>query len=222
MCMPRPGGGWRTFTPVVRAARWSAVACGVACRVSCRPLVGLVLLGLVLLVFGSSTAHAEEPTIDEVRYHPTELPPDGTRSRLLLTGAGLTLGWYGIALGTSYLYPNAPNARDLRLPVVGPWMALDGVRCGSGERNCRDAVLVIRTALAVLSGVGQAGGLLGVVEGLFLPSPAANPAADIRPSARHSTPTRQSARPSTAAKSSWAAVPVVLPDGAGIELVGRF
>lgn len=188
----RPRARWRSAARVVRAARLGA------------------LFLLLLLALLPESARAEEPSIDEVRYHPTELPPDGTRSRVLLTGAGLALGWYGVGLGTSYLYPNAPNARDLRLPVVGPWMALDGVRCGSKERNCRDAVLVIRTALAVLSGVGQAGGLLGVVEGLFLPSPAANPAADIRPSA-----TRKPQR-------SWAAVPVVLPDGAALELVGRF
>jgi hypothetical protein len=178
--------------------------------------LGRIVLALVLpsaLLLGAllpSTARADEPTIDEVRYHPTELPTDSTRSRVLLTGAGLTLGWYGVAVGTSYLYPNAPNARDLRLPVVGPWMALDGVRCGSKERNCRDAVLVIRTVFGVLSGVGQAGGLLAVVEGLFLPTAAPSPGADIRPSA-----TARSQR-------SWAAVPVVLPDGAGLELVGRF
>jgi hypothetical protein len=167
--------------------------------------LGSFALALVL----PSSALAEEPTLDEVRYHPTELPPDGTRSRLLLTGAGVALGWYGIGLGTSYLYPNAPNARDLRIPVVGPWMGLDDVRCGPKERNCRDAVLVIRTTLGVLSAVGQAGGLLGVIEGLFLPGGAADPAADIRPSA-------------TAPQHSWIAAPVVLPDGAGIELMGRF
>jgi hypothetical protein len=174
-----------------------------------RPCAWLSSFALALVLGVPSSALAEEPTIDEVRYHPTELPPDGTRSRLLLTGAGLAVGWYGIGLGTSYLYPNAPNARDLRLPVVGPWMALDDVRCGPKERNCRDAVLVIRTALGVLSGIGQAGGLLGVLEGIFLPSGAPNPAADIRPSAK-------------AAQPSWIAAPVVLPDGAGIELMGRF
>ncbi|MEY4547316.1 MAG: hypothetical protein RL685_3511 [Pseudomonadota bacterium] len=173
-------------------------------------LVSIVLALVLLSTSLPSTARAEEPTIDEVRYHPTELPTDSTRTRVLLTGAGLTLGWYGVAVGTSYLYPNAPNARDLRLPVVGPWMALGDVRCGSKERNCRDAVLVIRTVFGVLSGVGQAGGLLAIAEGLFLPTAAAAPGADIRPSA-----TARSQR-------SWAAVPVVLPDGAGLELVGRF
>jgi hypothetical protein len=177
------------------------------------------LVGFLLVFALPSSARAEEPTIDEVRYHPTELPPDGTRSRMLLTGAGVALGWYGLGLGTSYLYPNAPNARDLRIPVAGPWMALDGVRCGSKERNCRDAVLVIRTIFGVLSGVGQAGGLLGVVEGLFVPTASAAPGAEIRPSATV-RPTQRS-RPASAGV-SWAAVPVVLPDGGAIELVGRF
>jgi hypothetical protein len=183
----------------------------------------LCLAGVALSLAGARSARAEEPTIDEVRYHPTELPPDGTRARVLLTGAALTAGWYGVGVGTSYLWPNAENARDLRIPVAGPWMALGDVGCGSKERNCRDAIVVLRTMIAVLSGVGQAGGLLALAEGMFMntgnvPSeaPGASPPQGVPPRTERPQSLKQSQRP------SWAAVPVALPDGAAIEVIGHF
>jgi hypothetical protein len=178
----------------------------------CTITLGVVSVALAL--GHTSLARAEEPTIDEVRYHPTELPPDGTRARMLVTGAALTAGWYGVGVGTSFLWPNAKNARDLRLPVVGPWMALGDVGCGSKERDCRDTIVVLRTTLAVLSGIGQAGGLLAMVEGLFLNTGTLSAEAPVGP--RTERPQALSSRP------SWAAVPVVLPDGAAIEVVGHF
>jgi hypothetical protein len=183
---------------------------------------------MVFSLVSTRSARAEEPTIDEVRYHPTELPPDGTRARLLLTGTALTAGWYGIGVGTSYLWPDAKNARDLRLPVVGPWMALGDTGCGSKERNCRDAVLVIRTLAAVLSGVGQAGGLFAIAEGLFLNTgtvAAEAPGSAAPGSTAPDTGAPRTERPQALQQSrgpAWAAVPVVLPDGAAIQVVGHF
>jgi hypothetical protein len=182
----------------------------------------LCLAGVACALLGAHSARAEEPTIDEVRYHPTELPPDGARARVLITGAALTVGWYGVGVGTSYLWPDAKNARDLRVPVVGPWMALGSVGCGTHESNCRDAIVVVRTALAVLSGVGQAGGLLAFAEGLFMNTGNAaseapsTPGGAARPRAERPQTPEQSQRP------SWAAIPVALPDGAAIEVIGHF
>jgi hypothetical protein len=166
-----------------------------------------------LLLAWPGVAFAEEPTIEEVQYAPTELPPDAARSRLLWTGLALTAGWYGASVGTSYLWEDAPNARDLRLPVVGPWLALGDVGCGSRESSCKNLTVVARTALAVISGVGQAGGLLALAEGLFMPTGSAQKA----PQASRGT-THDAGRAGT----SWTAVPVSLPNGAGIEVVGRF
>ena len=87
------------------------------------PGFAAAMLGLLLLAV-PRVALAEEPTLDAVTYNPTELPPDAARGRVLLVGLALTAGWYGASVGTSYLWPDAPNARDLRLPVVGPWLAL--------------------------------------------------------------------------------------------------
>jgi len=175
-----------------------------------RPLPLLSIAALALAALGSaSEAAAEEPTIDQIEYHPAELPPESARPRVILVGAALAAGWYGAAVGTSYLWPDAPNAKDLRLPVVGPWLALGDVGCGSGESNCTTAPLVLRTALAVVSGVGQAGGLLAIVEGLLMDT-GSSPASTSAPSDK----SKQGA--------SWSAAPLMLSDGAGIELFGRF
>jgi hypothetical protein len=197
-------------------------------RVPChRCALGVLVLACALS--GARAARADEPTIDEVRYHPTELPPDGTRGRVLLTGAALTVGWYGVGVGTSYIWPDAKNARDLRIPVAGPWMALGDVGCGSKETRatCSDGIVVLRTTMAVLSGIGQAGGLLALVEGLFLDTGNAAGNSSVTPPQGDAPGTK---RPQTlrqhrtppASQQRWAAVPVVLPDGAALQVVGQF
>ncbi|HTV20459.1 MAG TPA: hypothetical protein VMG12_17365 [Polyangiaceae bacterium] len=174
--------------------------------------VALTSAALVLALLGSTRdAAAEEPTIDQIEYHPAELPPESARSRVILVGAALTAGWYGAAVGTSFVWPDAPNAKELRLPVVGPWMALGDVRCDAREAQCSTVSLVVRTAFGVISGVGQAGGLFAIVEGLLM---------DTGSSAAPSAPRAPSEKSGTGA--SWSAAPVMLSDGAGIEFFGRF
>ena len=174
-------------------------------------------IAVVVALSSAGAAHAEEPTIDEVRYNPTELPPTGTGFRMMLTGVLLTGAWYGAAYGTSYLYEDAPNAKDLRLPVIGPWKAMLDVGCGPEESTCSTSTVVLRTTLAVVSGVGQAGGVLVFLEGLFLDtgSNAPQPASPTKPNAR-------SERAPETAGLSWSATPISLPGGAGVELVGQF
>jgi len=162
-----------------------------------------------------AVALAEEPTMEEVMYHPAELPPDGTSGRLMLTGAALMVGWYGVSVGTSYLWSDAPNASDLKLPFVGPWMALGDTGCGPNEGSgCTTVTVVFRTALAIVSGVGQAGGLFAFVEGAFLETGAAPTPA---PKKSASAETHDVGFGHT-----WTASPVVLPDGGGLEIIGRF
>lgn len=171
----------------------------------------------MLALSSAGLAHAEEPTLDEVRYHPTELPPAGTGLRLMLTGVLLTGAWYGAAYGTSYLYEDAPNSKDLRLPVIGPWKALLDVGCGPKESTCSTSTVVLRTSLAVVSGVGQAGGVFAFLEGVFLATGPSTPKA-----APVTKPNASSERAPQTAGLDWSAVPVSLPGGAGVELVGQF
>jgi hypothetical protein len=167
---------------------------------------GFAAAVLGLLLVSPRVALAEEPTIDAVTYNPTELPPDAARGRVLIVGVALTAVWYGAGVGTSYLWPDAPNARDLRLPVVGPWLALADTGCGAAESGCTTLTVVGRTAMAIVSGVGQFGGVMALLEGTFMDTGSA-------PAAKAS---------SRASEPGAVAMPVILPGGAGVELIGRF
>jgi len=179
---------------------------------------------LVAALLSPSSAVAEEPTLEQIEYHPAELPPDGVRARAIVVGAALTAGWYGASVGTSYLWPDAPNAKDLRLPVVGPWMALGNVGCGDAEPGCSTGTVIARTVLGVVSGVGQAGGLLAILEGLLMDTGSTTSAP---PGSAGTSSSRAPIERAGGARSglveSWSAAPVMLQDGgAGIELFGRF
>src|SRR5688572_3172368 len=151
-------------------------------RVASQSTAGCRSLGAV---FGSvlalstwllpAVAWAEEPTEPPANYRPERYPPPGTGTSLVLAGAGVALGGYAMAFGTSYLWPDAPTAKDLRIPVAGPILAIAGAKCGDGELGCGTVPLVFRTIFAAVSGVGQLGGLLILGEGLWLRTGAAAP-----------------------------------------------
>ncbi|MFO7180686.1 MAG: hypothetical protein DIU78_018440 [Pseudomonadota bacterium] len=146
-------------------------------------------------------ADASAPTASEGAL-PTEYPPPSARGAVALTGAALAAAWYGAALGASFLYPDAPGATDLRIPVVGPWIALGETGCPSDEPNCSTASVVVRAILIAVDGIGQLGGLAMLAEGLFLPT----------------------APPGTerAASASFRPVLVTRHDGVGLGLTGTF
>jgi len=139
-----------------------------------RLFLALLLAALALLLPGQ--ARAEEPDLEptesprEPQPAPKpDLPPPSTRLNLALTGVGVTAGFYGGALASSLLWYNGPWADEIRIPVVGPWMAMPYFKCGTNEPNCGTALVVVRGVLAGLDGIGQAGGLFIALESLFLP-----------------------------------------------------
>ena len=99
-----------------------------------------------------------------------DLPPPSARAAHLIAGAATTAVWYGGALGASYIWPEAPGATDLRIPIAGPWIALGETGCAEDEPDCSVVIVVLRAVLTAIDGVGQAGGLLILGEGLFLPT----------------------------------------------------
>ncbi len=169
-------------------------------------------IALALAIAGSAAAApaaADEPTRDELT-DPTLVPPAGAPTRLVLTGAAIAVGWYAAGTGMSFLFPDAPGANDLRIPVAGPWMALADTGCADNDPGCSGFTVAIRAILTVMDGVGQAGGLLLVGEGLFLPSSGAAraPAPRRRSSVFHPTQVR--------------ATPMVGRHSFGLGLGGRF
>lgn len=112
-------------------------------------------------------------------------PPPSTRYNLIGAGILTTGAWYGAAAGMSYAFPDAPGARDLRTPVVGPWLAIANNGCPPNEPDCSRAWVVARTILTAIDGIGQAAGLGLILEGVFLPTQ--EPAARAAPPAKRPT-----------------------------------
>src|SRR5690349_10245564 len=128
------------------------------------PLVSLFLAALVAASSFAPSAHADEPVAPEADTNPSTFPPPAARPNLLLIGAALTVGWYGAAVGTSYLWDKSDSASSLRIPVAGPYMALAKTGCSSRESGCNTFVVIVRTVLTSLSLVGQTGGVLAMIE----------------------------------------------------------
>lgn len=129
-----------------------------------------------------SPAAVASPTAVTLERH----PPSTVRTSILFAGLGFTAAAYGITALTSYGFPSAPNAQELRLPVIGPWLALATNRCPAEEPDC-GAIVYGRGILEVLSGLAQLGGLAIATESLFLTTetPSTQPAAvsfSVRPS----------------------------------------
>lgn len=115
----------------------------------------------------AAPASADEPVRPDAA-DPGAHPPRGTGTTLVLAGLGTTAFWYGGAVGFSYLWPDAPGADDLRVPVAGPWMALADTGCAKTDPDCSLFTVVIRAILTTVDAVGQTGGVLVAGEGVFL------------------------------------------------------
>jgi hypothetical protein len=173
----------------------------------------LLLVGLcAALLSVSAPARADEPTQAELEYRPDRYPPPGTGTSFVLAGSGIALGGYAVAFGSSYLWSEAPIAGDLRLPVVGPFLAVAGAGCGSSEVGCSTITVAVRTVFAIFSGIGQVGGLALVAEGLLLPTSDASSSAD---SAR-------AMRRDVVATPRFVFSPVATDSGFGLNLLGQF
>jgi hypothetical protein len=119
-----------------------------------------------------TTAWAGDPAEDQNLAHdPSVVPEQGTSTKMMIAGGAIALGWYGVGVGTSYLWQDSPGAHDLRVPVVGPFQALANTRCSDAESGCNTFILALRTLLTSLSAVGQVGGLAIMGEALLFPKP---------------------------------------------------
>jgi len=176
-----------------------------------RSSLGLIAASLL----GSAPAFAQEaapapPSAVEAREPaatrealPLEYPPPGARTTLAVTGSAVFLGWYGLAWGQSLLEPEAPGSEDLRIPVVGPWMAVSQAGCADGNPDCSQVWVVVRAIIQAMNGVGQVGGLAVLGESLFLP-------------------TREPSRRAAIPRPSIEPIPFVAGDTVGLGVRGNF
>jgi hypothetical protein len=178
---------------------------------------GLPALVLAMVALGSRVARADEPVRPETDVNPSALPPRVAQPNLILIGAAVTAGWYGAALGSSYIWKDSDASKWLRIPVAGPYVAFAHELCAPRETNCSTVSVVVRTVLTAFSAVGQAGGVVAMLEGAFLPT-SAKPADARRASETH---VADSLRP--ASRFTVAPVPVGdRGDGVGLGIAGVF
>jgi hypothetical protein len=126
------------------------------------------------LLFGSITvlftlnAAAEEPLVDAPAPFVAEYPQPSARGTLAIAGGAIFAAWYGAAIGQSFLWPDAPEAKQLRIPVVGPWLTIANAGCSPSEASCEDLLAITRAILAGVTAIGQVGGLAALTEAAFL------------------------------------------------------
>jgi len=171
-------------------------------------------LGALALACVTSPAAAEEP-VREVRHDPSAYPAPATRWPLVGVGFATSLAWYGAALGGSYLYPTARGADELKIPIAGPWMSLAKTGCPETTPDCSTFWMVVGAVLKGLDGIGQAGGVFIVLEGLFLPT--------VQPPAKSAQlETRGSVSLDSENRRSVVVLPTAMPGGLGLGVAGLF
>ncbi len=138
-----------------------------------------------------------------------ELPPPESRWKTIGLGLGFTGVWYAGAWGLrEWAWRYSPGARNLRAPIVGPWIDLYKTGCPSNDTNCGKFGLVLRTVAVVVDGLGQVGGLAVALDGLFTPTASRSAAT--------------ASRNSVAPRISLLPVPWSTTGGGGLSLVGQF
>ena len=133
--------------------------------------MGAALAGLLACSLARPAA-AEETRAPVLQPGPDltlDAPPPSARTYTIVGGLATTAAWYGLALGSSYLWPDTVGAKDLRIPVAGPWIAFSHSGCGP-VADCHEAIVVLRALATALDGIGQAGGLMLTAQGVFLPT----------------------------------------------------
>ncbi len=170
-------------------------------------------------------ARGEEPR-RVTRVDPDAYPPPAARVPLILTGAAVTGAFYGGAVGASYLWPDARGAEHLRIPIVGPWMKLFQTGCSDTAPDCNRFLLAVGAVLAGLDGLGQAGGVGLLLEGIFLqtrPAAPAPPPGAWGPTLRLGADGGATPAPRASGSVSWYPVPIVGgADAVGLGVAGVF
>jgi hypothetical protein len=199
-----------------------------------RSTVQAALYTAILLAIGSP-AQAAEPgsaekakddaakgeTTRSVPDAPT-YPPPGARWGVIGVGLATSAFFYGAAAGMSYAFPDAPGARDLRTPVIGPWIAISNNGCPPGE-DCARLWVVMRSIATAIGGLAQAGGILVALEGIFMPTQYAAEGSIPRAPKAPAPPPSSPETPKPNEKLFWIPTPMAIGTaGVGAGVVGRF
>lgn len=133
------------------------------------------------LLLAASVARAEEPPAKVAKEAsdkgeesvptgeaPLRFPPSSVRLKLALGGVAVTGIAYAAAYGVTANWPEVPGSEFLKVPVVGPWIALGKSGCASDDSGCSGAKVALRGILYVIDGFAQLGGLGLIGEAIFM------------------------------------------------------
>ena len=201
-----------------------------------RPTALAALCTAILLALGAP-AHAAEPDpAQTVKDSPPKsetqqsepvapaYPPPVARWGIIGLGLAATGFFYGVGAGMSYAFPDAPGAKDLRTPIIGPWMAIAHNGCSPGDSGCSQVWVAMRSIATAIGGLAQAGGLLVALEGVFMPTQYAPEAAAPRAPKPPAEPPTTPETPKPNDKNLfWIPTPMAVgTGGVGVGVVGRF
>jgi len=157
-----------------------------------------------------SPADAREAGQDEARRY----PPSSVRSKLVIGGLTLTGLAYGAAALSGTQWNDVPGADALKVPIVGPWIALGQNDCAPDDPDC-GFILYLRGFLTLLDGIIQAGGLGIAGEGLFMTTEADVPDGPDAVS-------REREERTLGLFEDVAVMPIVTPNATGLGVVATF
>jgi hypothetical protein len=98
-----------------------------------------------------------------VRY-----PPPSVRWKLAGLGVFITGAAWGASFATAQNWSTVPGAAQLKIPVVGPWIALGKSGCAADDVDCSGAKIGVRAALYVIDGIAQIAGLALITEAIVM------------------------------------------------------
>jgi hypothetical protein len=137
-------------------------------------LLSISLAALALTAMG--TARADEP-VEALATAPareTPHPPSSIRLKLALGGVAVTGGAYAMSYAMASNFPEVPGMSGLKVPIVGPWIALGQSGCAADDPDC-GAKVVLRGFLLVIDGLAQLGGVGLIAEGALVKTDASAP-----------------------------------------------
>jgi len=147
------------------------------------------------------------PDVDDaiqVRY-----PPPIVRLKLIALGLVITGGAWGVSFASGRTWATVPGADQLKIPVVGPWIALGKSGCASDDPGCSPAKVGVRAGLYVLDGIAQVAGLALIAEAIVMKT--------------ESAPSKKAAFLGLRYRGvEVAPVPLTSPSLTGLGLVGTF
>jgi hypothetical protein len=102
-------------------------------------------------------------------------PPPLVRLKLIGLGLLVSGGAWGASFGSGQYWNTVPGAGQLKIPVVGPWIALGKSGCASDDPGCSGGKIGVRGAIYVLDGITQLAGLGLIVEAIVMKTESAAP-----------------------------------------------